>query len=78
MPDEPDTRPPLTKSAVTRLEERFSHLAREHEDLSRVVAAQADQIDRLTRAVTALSRRLSEAVDSLGDAPPADQKPPHW
>lgn len=64
--------------AVTRLEERLTHLAREHEELSRTVAAQGAQIDRLTRSLTLLATRLAEATSVQGGAPPADEKPPHW
>lgn len=65
-------------AAVTRLEERLTHLAREHEELSRTVAAQGTQIDRLTRSLTLLASRLAEATSAQGSAPPADEKPPHW
>lgn len=65
-------------SAHTRLEERLTHLAREHEELSRTVAAQGEQIDRLTRSVTLLATRLAEATSASGAAPAADERPPHW
>jgi uncharacterized coiled-coil protein SlyX len=60
------------------LEERLTHLAREHEELSKVVAAQADHIDRLARAVQVLAKRLAEAREQGGSTPDADQRPPHW
>ncbi len=64
--------------AVTRVEERLTHLAREHEELSRTVAAQGAQIDRLTRSLTLLATRLAEAGEAQRGAPAADEKPPHW
>lgn len=68
----------MTDPDVTRLEERIAHLARDHEELSRVVAAQAGQIDRLARSVTHLAGRLAEALEAGTDAPSADTRPPHW
>jgi SlyX protein len=61
----------------TALEERVAHLTRAVEDLSDVVARQADEIDRLTRLTALLAEREAEREDA-GDAPAADQKPPHW
>jgi SlyX protein len=60
----------------TALEERVAHLTRAVEDLSDVVARQADEIDRLTRLVTMLAARETERED--GEAPAASQRPPHW
>ena len=62
---------------TTALEERVAHLIRAVEDLSDVVARQAAEIDRLTRLVTMLAQREAEREDA-GDAPAANQKPPHW
>jgi SlyX protein len=60
-----------------QLQERVAHLIRAVEDLSDVVARQAGEIDRLTRLVTMLAQREAEREDA-GDAPAANQKPPHW
>jgi SlyX protein len=60
-----------------QLQERVAHLIRAVEDLSDVVARQADEVDRLTRLVTMLAQREAEREDA-GDAPAANQKPPHW
>jgi SlyX protein len=59
------------------LEERVAHLIRSVEDLSDVVARQSGEIDRLTRLVTMLAAREAEREDA-GDAPAANQRPPHW
>lgn len=59
-----------------KLEERMAHLMRIFEDLSDVVARQSDEIARLTRLVTMLAAREAERED--GEAPAADQRPPHW
>lgn len=62
---------------IERLEERFAHLTRAVEDLSDVVARQAAEIDRLTRLTRLLAEREAEREAGF-DAPPANQKPPHW
>jgi SlyX protein len=59
------------------LEERIAHLTRAVEDLSDVVAAQADEIDRLTRLTRMLAEREVDR-EAAGDSPAANQKPPHW
>lgn len=59
------------------LEERIAHLTRAVEDLSDVVTRQAAEIERLTRLTRLLAEREADREAGL-DAPPADQKPPHW
>jgi SlyX protein len=58
------------------MEERMAHLMRAVDDLSDVVAAQADEIDRLTRRMAQVMDRIS-APDEAG-AVFTDQRPPHW
>jgi len=58
------------------LEEGVAHLTRTVEDLSDIVARQADEIDRLTR-------RMGQVIDRMagpdeGGAVLTDQRPPHW
>ena len=62
---------------IAILEERLAHLIRAVDDLSDVTAAQAKVIDRLQRLVTMLAEREAGREDN-GDAPAANQKPPHW
>jgi SlyX protein len=59
------------------VEERVAHLTRMVEDLSDVVAAQAREIDRLSRLTGLLAEREAER-EAIGAGPAADQKPPHW
>ena len=61
-----------------RLEERMAHLIRAVDDLSDVVARQSKEIDRLTRIVALLAEREAEREEMAGEAPLANQKPPHW
>ncbi len=66
-------------SRLTELETQMAHIARQSEELSDVVAQQAQEIDVLTRRVRMLMERLAEEDLATGDsAPLADQKPPHW
>jgi SlyX protein len=58
------------------IEERVAHLTRTVEDLSDIIARQADEIDRLTRRMAMLVDRMS-APDE-GGAVFTDQRPPHW
>jgi SlyX protein len=60
----------------THLEERIAHLTRTVEDLSDVVARQEREIALLTRRVAMLIER--EVDRETGDAPAANQPPPHW
>ncbi|MDM7931386.1 SlyX family protein [Tabrizicola sp.] len=62
---------------IETLEERLSHLTRAVEDLSDVVTRQAAEIDRLTRLTQLLAEREAER-EVAGDAPAANQRPPHW
>lgn len=62
---------------IEALEERIAHLTRAVEDLSDVVARQAGEIDRLTRLTRLLAEREAEREAGL-EAPPANQRPPHW
>jgi SlyX protein len=61
---------------IEALEERVAHLIRTVEDLSDIVAAQADQIDRLVRQSAQLMERASGQDE--GGAVFTDQRPPHW
>ena len=59
-------------------EEQIAHLTRIVDDLSGVVAAQADRLDRLTRQLGLLMSREAEREAEGGSIPLADQRPPHW
>lgn len=60
------------------IEERMAHLIRAVEEMSDVVAGQAKEIARLTRLVGLLAEREAEREAMAGEAPAANQKPPHW
>ena len=56
----------------------MSHLLRAAEDLSDVVAAQAREIDTLTRRVQMLMEREAERESMGMGSAEANVPPPHW
>ncbi|GAB1379875.1 SlyX family protein [Pararhodobacter sp.] len=64
---------------IEDLEERIAHLTRAVEDLSDIVRAQGQQLDRLTYRTGMLMEREAEREAEAGtQIPLADQRPPHW
>lgn len=63
---------------IEAVEERLAHVLRGLDDLSDVVAAQANEIDRLKRQVALLLGREAGREADSGAVVLADQKPPHW
>lgn len=61
---------------IEALEERIAHLIRMTEELSDIVAGQADRIDLLERRVVALLEKV--ATPEEGGHLFADERPPHW
>lgn len=69
----------MSDTQVTQLEEKVAHLMATVDDLSDIVAAQAKEIDVLTRRVRMLMQREAEReYDSESSIPLADQRPPHY
>ena len=67
------------ESRIQDLEEKFAHLQRVTDELSDVVAVQANEIARLTRLVEMLTAREAEReLDTGGSVTLSDQRPPHW
>lgn len=62
---------------IEALEERVAHLMRGLEDLSDVVARQAEEIARLERRLALLMAREAERQPE-GGATLTDERPPHW
>lgn len=61
------------------MEEKIAHLERVVDDLSGVVAGQAEEIAVLTRQVTLLIQRDRERVaDGGGGVILGDERPPHY
>ena len=63
----------------TNLEEQIAHLTRMVEELSDVVAAQQQDLDKAMKRLGILMQREAQReMDQGGSIPLADQKPPHW
>ena len=64
---------------MQEIEEKLAHLIRTVDDLSDVVARQANEIDLLTRRVHMLLEREAERLASeTGGIHTGDGRPPHW
>lgn len=63
---------------IAHLEERVAHLVRTTDDLSDVIATQAQEIARLERLVRMLIAHEAERADREDERPPANVPPPHW
>jgi SlyX protein len=64
---------------MTHLEEDIAHLTRTVEDLSDVVAKQADEIATLTRRVHMLMQREGQREAAQGGGiVVGDERPPHY
>lgn len=69
----------MSDDRLTKLETRVAELIATTEDLSDIVATQADEIARLTNRVRMLMEREAEReLTDSSSVPLADQKPPHW
>lgn len=69
----------MTEDRITALEEALAHQSRVADDLSAVVADQADRIATLERRVQSLRSRAAEAdATKDGGAYFADERPPHY
>lgn len=63
---------------VQALEELLAHRDKELHDLSDMVARQWTRLDALERELTRARDRVAALEAEHGEAPAADQKPPHW
>jgi SlyX protein len=64
---------------MEKLEEQMAHLLRSVDDLSDIVAAQQNEIDRLNQRVEMLMRREGEReAQGSGGVILGDERPPHY
>ncbi len=69
----------MTDDRADRIEEQIAHLARAVEDMSQLVRAQGDRLDRLERQLARLLDREAEReAEAGGSVLLGDQRPPHW
>jgi SlyX protein len=67
-----------TDQRLVNLEAKLSHHERMAEELSEVVAYQAQTIDTLTTQVRVLQERLAEIAAGWSRSPQDDKPPPHY
>ena len=64
---------------IDPIAERLAYLERLTDDLSALVARQANEIDLLTRRVEMLLRREAERIEAeTGGQLTPGERPPHW
>jgi SlyX protein len=68
----------INTDKITDLEERIAHTMRQAEDLSEVVAEQADRIDMLEKQMKAVLEMARDTAQGEGSVTLGDQPPPHW
>ncbi|MEM9248725.1 MAG: SlyX family protein [Pseudomonadota bacterium] len=74
----PTPHPEPSARTTREIEEELAHLRRTTDDLSDVVARQAQEIAVLTRRVTLLIERAAEAEAEQGGGAVFTEKPPHY
>lgn len=60
------------------IEETLAHQDQQIADLSEMVIRQSDELAALRKAISKLQGKLENLQDDTGQAPLADQKPPHY
>lgn len=73
-----DIAPPSAEDRLTDLEIRLAHFERTNDEMSEVLARQAQAIDLLTRHVRRLVERLDDAESGWGASPQDEKPPPHY
>ena len=69
----------MTSEKIEALEIALAHAEASIEDLSEVAQRQGGEIEGLRREVGKLTRTLEAMLEDRDeDAPPPDQKPPHY
>jgi len=67
------------KTRITELEIQLAHVTRMAEELSAVVADQANRLERAEKRIHMLMQRAAEAESaSLSSIAIGDKPPPHW
>lgn len=63
---------------IRRLEEKIAYLERHVAEQDRAMLAQAEEVARLRRDVTAFRALVSRGPGDPERADPADERPPHY
>lgn len=68
----------MDDEALARIEFKVAYLEQAHQELSDVVYAQRQELDRLRARVAALTERLQESTVNPGGFDPGSERPPHY
>lgn len=68
----------MTSDRLEALETVVAHQEAAIDDLSETVQAQWAEIERLKREIGKLTRSLEAMVEDAEEAPPVNQRPPHY
>jgi len=67
------------ENRITELEIQLAHNARTVEDLSEIVADQANRLERAEKRIQMLMQRAAEAeAQAMSGIAVGDKPPPHW
>jgi SlyX protein len=67
------------KNRITELEIQLSHITRTTEELSEIVAEQAQRLELAEKRIEMLMQRAAEAeAEAMSGIAVGDKPPPHW
>lgn len=67
------------KNRITELEIQLSHITRTAEELSEIVAEQAQRLELAEKRIQMLMQRAAEAeAEAMSGIAVGDKPPPHW
>jgi len=60
------------------LEERLTFLQRHVEQQDRIILELSREVSKLSDRLVRAESKLTQSCDACVQAPPADERPPHW
>ena len=60
------------------LEERLTFLQRHVEQQDRIILELSREVSKLSDRLVRVEAKLTQSADAGDQAPPADERPPHW
>ncbi len=60
------------------LEERLTFLQRHFEQQDRIILELSREVSKLSDRLVRAEAKLTQSADAGEQAPPADERPPHW
>ena len=60
------------------LEERLTFLQRHVEQQDRIILELSREVSKLSDRLVRAEAKLTQSADAGDQAPPADERPPHW